>query len=266
MHKKRAFTLIELLVVIAIIALLMSILLPALGKAKKQALAVACQARERQWGAVFSIYTTDNDGYFGMRASGTPAGWGKTMWQSVYQPLYKDPIMLCCAAAENPGRTTGPFATWGGPTWNASKFGAWVPPEGVYGSYGLTKYVENATGTFKDDPAFWRKADVKGGAQVPVLFDSTYNIIWWNSKSDPPEYDGQAATGAFSDGMQNAVINRHMGYNNVLFLDWSVRKAGLKELWGLKGSRTYNTCDLWTKCGGCKPGNWPEWMRGFKDY
>jgi len=52
-YKRRAFTLIELLVVIAILALLMSILMLALERVKKQAKAVACQARLKHWGLVF---------------------------------------------------------------------------------------------------------------------------------------------------------------------------------------------------------------------
>ncbi len=49
-------------------------------------------------------------------------------------------------------------------------------------------------------------------------------------------------------------------------MDFSVRKVGLKELWTLKWRREYNTCNEWTLCGGVEPNDWPEWMRGFKDY
>jgi hypothetical protein len=52
----------------------------------------------------------------------------------------------------------------------------------------------------------------------------------------------------------------------MLFMDWSVRKVGLKELWTLKWHRSYDTAGPWTKAGGVKPEDWPQWMRIFKDY
>ena len=58
--ESRGFTLIELLVVIALIALLMSILLACLQRARTQAGGVICQARLRQWGLAFKIYLDEN--------------------------------------------------------------------------------------------------------------------------------------------------------------------------------------------------------------
>jgi len=61
-------------------------------------------------------------------------------------------------------------------------------------------------------------------------------------------------------------MDRHTGGINMVFLDTSVRKVGLKELWTLKWHREYNTANRWTKAGGVQPEDWPQWMRGFKEY
>src|SRR5687768_16827018 len=64
---RRAFTLIELLVVIAIIAILASLLLPALARAKESAKLVQSQSDIRQLGMAVVMYADDHEGFFPQR-------------------------------------------------------------------------------------------------------------------------------------------------------------------------------------------------------
>ncbi|MHC4541713.1 MAG: hypothetical protein ACYS74_18355, partial [Planctomycetota bacterium] len=83
----------------------------------------------------------------------------------------------------------------------------------------------------------------------------------------PPEYDGNVVVAYNQNEMKRFCLNRHQnGTINGVFVDWSVRAIGLKELWKLKWHREFDTNGPWTIAGRVQPSDWPEWMRKFKDY
>ena len=100
---RAAFTLIELLVVVSIIALLVSILLPALGKAREQAKKTVCSTRMRGLGMAAAIYSADTD-FFPWYADTWPDGPPATVYYNVLAPylggLKADPDVAAYSEAD----------------------------------------------------------------------------------------------------------------------------------------------------------------------
>jgi prepilin-type N-terminal cleavage/methylation domain-containing protein/prepilin-type processing-associated H-X9-DG protein len=87
--ESRGFTLIELLIVIAIIAILASLLLPTLVRAKQQAQKVSCLNRVKQWNLALILYKDDNDDFI-PRESFFPGGSAPNSWVQSQNALAGD--------------------------------------------------------------------------------------------------------------------------------------------------------------------------------
>ena len=268
MNIRTAFTLIELLVVIAIIALLMGILMPALNRVKKQAKAVACQSRLREWGLIFKFYTDDYDAHFN-------PGWANNsetdLWMNSFRPYYKDNWdLLLCPTAVVPAKDDSDLGTYKA-AWRDTD----LPGGGEYRyvfSYSINSWtndMHNDRDSTRPVEWFWKTiTDIRGANQVPLFGDSTWHDAWPQEDDVPvsrPDDFGIGSPGTTNE-MDHFCIDRHDGTTNFLFADLSTRPVGLKGLWTLKWHREFNTAGPWTKAGGVQPNAWPEWMRDYKDY
>ena len=282
-NNRNAFTLVELLVVIAIIALLMAILMPALGRARKQAQAVICQSQLNSWGLALQLFAHDNDGSF-MKSvtfyTGNPAdlwlvGLLPYIGAEYNQKSETRDLFLCPTAARTknppncnrcPGST---FSAWGPFNPGNAGGGDWWDWNAM-GSYGINDWIANPPvelDTYWGFPTkfCWRNTAIKSAANVPVFLDCFYVDAYALPFDEPPPFPDQYDSWA-SNGMQMFTMDRHNGGTNAVFADWSVRKVGIKELWTLKWHNRFDISGAWTTIGGAVASDWPEWMRSFRDY
>ena len=289
MSKPKGFTLIELLVVIAIIVLLVALLLPVAQRVRHQARAVVCQSHLRQWGTILAMYAEENKGRL-------PPDHIRCIWlmgnsrrsdddpksPPVHQNFHTQDIALCPMAMRinrnniqadyldvvnyHPGQPIPPpYVCLLGTAFEAWEVTSPDLSRQFRGSYGFNNRRvrlgdEVVPNTFNIN---WFRGDIhsiKGRSNIPALVDSTGPWSTFHELIGPPSTDTRDLESAY------CLINRHDGSINGLFLDWSVRKVGLKELWTLKWYPDFNTAGPWTKAGDVKPEDWPQWMRHFKDY
>jgi len=280
LSKGTGFTLIELLVVIAIVALLMAILLPALQRVRKQAKAAVCQVNLKQWGTTLNLYTEDNRGCFPCYRNDYDIIWflrGSIPRSDGEDEESLRPIeargIACCPMAVRRGRSHRVVINYDdglhAEGWCGKTFDAWElisPGRPFRTSYGFNGWLfcGDFDASIPIRTRWFRTTGVRidtlrGKANIPVLLDGRKPYGHPDLRIPPPFVEGIGEMGTFA-------INRHNEHVNGLFLDWSVRKIGIKELWTLKWHLQWNTANEWTKAGGVQPEDWPEWMKGFKDY
>jgi len=262
-------------------------------KGRKRAKEVVCQANLRQWSSHFQDYVKQNDGKFYSGCNDQGYWWPLQLPQEL-QDWKRNRAWFCPMAAkplmDEHGKSSamlGIHNAWGifsAPT--SITYGDktyTMNPNGIAGSLGLNGYliplplpagqstvpprvppraITYESGVSAEDG--WRNLlDVPQGNTVPMFLEALRFDLWPRPTDPPAESEFAAWTGNL---MARCCINRHDGVVNCLFVDGSVRKAGLKELWTLKWHRSFNTAGPWTKAGGAVPSDWPEWIRPFKDY
>ena len=323
MKKRKGFTLIELLVVIAIIALLMSVLMPAMARVRAQAKSSACLSQLHSWALIFKLYADDFGGVLGDgNWTGTGGYWriapptdigpkrGYREWVHYLRPYYDNDYRLTtCPMATKPWSEGGRgknsawgifpgVSAWGGvlENWNshaagyavAVGLGAWgAEAPGDRGSYGMNNWcvglpedgmpagANPLLATGRPIAGGWRTINVKKAGSIPLLADA----LWIHGSPTPGDMPSPIELGvtraqSSANNMDRFLVNRHNGYINAAFLDFSARQVGLKELWLLKWSRTYlvdsTVPDKYGNLGAIQTiqglGAWPPWMARFKEY
>ncbi len=220
MNMNRKFTLIELLVVIAIIAILASMLLPALQNARESARKIACLSNIKQLGMVMQLYQEDNKGSFIPFMSLDYDGSSDAYWPGILmkEGYAKSAKFLFCpknAANDMHGNLTHKASMnlenpiWG--DWRYIDFGYNRNHIGSSKRYGFNS---TALGCLQYGPPV-KNTKIARPSQTIVSVDTMHGVNTkrgWFVVND-------VLPGAGAVSSIGPVATRHMGYANVHWAD-----------------------------------------------